>query len=234
MILNAETKQKTPQHCSLCRNHGIPQLKRGHKKECPFDNPEHMKTCDKNCPATVERREKVAAEKKEFDHLARDKTAPPVTKTGQRSPNRCRNCQFHGELGLRKDRHGKICPFKDCRCEFCCKTQQRRNAFSKDLKLQRRKRIAMKHKPESPAPTHNVSSDFNSPDSGIHSLDEELDWVTDLDEMTAAAMQMFFNEYPEMAFTVGKAIEQVKIFENKNSFSYFLITCSEGSMTTTI
>lgn len=118
MSLNAETKQKTPQHCSLCRNHGISQLKRGHKKECPFDNPEHMKTCDKNCPATIERREKVAAEKKEFDHLARDKTAPPVTKTGQRSPNRCRNCQFHGELGLRKDRLEKFVHSKTVDANF--------------------------------------------------------------------------------------------------------------------
>lgn len=115
-------EKRSPQTCSVCANHGLTILKKGHKKHCEFES------CNCNmCFGTFGRRKSSAHEKK-YNYHATKKFVNNQNnlKNGVRNPQECRKCKNHGER-INTSGHKKFCPRQHCPCEKCKMTDQRKN-----------------------------------------------------------------------------------------------------------
>lgn len=155
---------KTPPKCSMCRNHlgeKAPEIK-GHKKSCPYLNDQkHIDTCDKGCLKVQRRQLTVAAEKKE-SYVSKKLSGNAQNTISPSRARNCKKCLKHGVIAAVKNGHLQRCPYKDCNCDFCEKTNARRrasNEFTKHYRLQSTIRQPMENQA--------MEKSQNSPDSGF-------------------------------------------------------------------
>lgn len=165
--------QKMVQTCTFCRNHNVVQPKKDHKLICPYGFDEHWEVCSK-CMKTRERQISVAREKKldykNQSHLGVNAT---VLDGRRRIARLCRKCKRHGQNVLSNVKHNQECPRKNCSCEACATTDDRRKHVRVDLTQSRLQKRTQVRSPSSPS----ASSDSGifSPGSPVLSPDAFTD-----------------------------------------------------------
>ncbi|CAL4066974.1 unnamed protein product, partial [Meganyctiphanes norvegica] len=64
--------------CKLCHNHGIDQINRGHKHQCPYRTAEHIRSC-RDCKMTEEKRKSTREEQKNMRAKKARPPSPPMS-----------------------------------------------------------------------------------------------------------------------------------------------------------
>lgn len=132
-------ESRKPQHCALCRNHGIEKRIKGHKK-CLYLDQVHIDNCT-SCANTLRRRNMGANEIKRIrqrqklcgQYLADDLSHQRL----KRKPQECRKCRNHGMHNLITGGHNKSCPKANCRCKMCNETNYLRESMKIENKTKR-------------------------------------------------------------------------------------------------
>lgn len=120
------------QTCSLCKNHGFETLKKGHKSQCPYLIDSHWKICLEGCQDTRLRQISVAEDKKNKYRLNKSEKKKQLARDGKkRAAKTCSKCKNHKEDALMNTKH--LCPYRNCGCEACKITDQRRGHVKTDV-----------------------------------------------------------------------------------------------------
>lgn len=186
------------QACARCRNHGIMNMLKGHKKACIFK----QCNCEK-CLVTKDRQSFIAKEIAMHRYEIKNKTdsnegltqglklnfvrSKPLimapkrvvdtprrnVRNGEvRSNQMCSRCRNHGVVQLLRG-HKNLCVYSECICERCEITQRRREIMAKQIKDYRSSKIS----DESTSSPEVNSSEVSSPET------DGLDMMPEFDKL---------------------------------------------------
>ncbi|KAG5673518.1 hypothetical protein PVAND_003560 [Polypedilum vanderplanki] len=167
ILINAQKKRETrkEQKCVFCRNHNIIISKKGHKNHCKYNNSFHIDTC-KPCSQTRQRQKFTAVEKKNnYQHQkiqSKMSSIEGYTDTHYinrtRAEQKCKKCLNH-KLNITMKNHLKDCRYKNCKCERCQDTDERRKHVKDEAKTHREK---MKIKYEQNDSPRSLDSEYSN------------------------------------------------------------------------
>lgn len=118
--INEIKEKRKIQTCSMCRNHNINSIKKGHS--CQYQEPLHTAICSK-CKFTETKNQIRAKDKKYSGSLKKSSTQLTKLPGGKRATKMCKKCQYHGKV-VPIAKHE--CKFSSCDCNDCKLVEERR------------------------------------------------------------------------------------------------------------